>query len=149
MSYTHGQGLILELLLEMDEFTTLNAGIQRRGWRLFPTGNSPYYAILRRGPSSFDYDSLGRGSVQISHRTVIELWQQWVNVTETTELIDDLADAIVEHLEQYPTLGDDDNISVAFPAGTSDTQWIIPEGQTEPAWARLEVYVDWQEERII
>lgn len=147
MSYATGEGLILKKLRLMPEFGASNSGRQGEGWRLLSTGNSTYYAVLRPGAFTSDYDSLGRLHVVTQWRTVIELWLRWTNESMTTETLQTLMDSVIEHLEKHPFLDDDHRLE-AMPSGGGEMQ----ERQREtggPLWAVWEVFIDWQEERDI
>lgn len=148
MSYRHGAGLVLDLLLEMPEFSESNAGRQFEGWRLLTSGNSNYYAVLRPGLFSNDYDAFGHSHVTTQRRVVVELWELWNAESETTAVLEDLTDAVVEHLERYPRLGDPANIAEAYITGGNDMEERVLTGQGS-RWAVWEIYCDWQDERDI
>ena len=147
MSYAAGEALILSKLREMAQFNENNSGLQGEGWRLLATGKSRYYAVLRPGAFTNEYDGVGRTHVTTQWRTVIELWLQWTNTSVTTTDLQNLMDNTIRHLERFPFL-DDDETMYAEPSSGGEMQerQRIENG---PLWAVWEVYCDWQEERNI
>lgn len=148
MSYRHGAGLILDLLTDMPEFSDQNAGRQFEGWRLLATGNSTYYAVIRPGAWTNEVDGMEHSHAVTQRRAVIELWELWNAESETTAVLEDLADAVLEHLERYPRLGDPANIAEAYITGGGDMEERILTGNGS-RWAVWEIYCDWQDERDI
>ena len=145
MSYANGEALILGLLRGMDEFDALNSSRQR--WKVLNSGASDHYAIVRPGPFSNEPAALGQ-TASTSWRTVIEVWQRWLDDGETTIALQELTQAVIEHFDGYPTLADTTgSVVMGYVSGGGEMQerW---QTQNGPSWAVWEVYVDWQEERI-
>lgn len=145
--YQYGEERLLDLLLDMPEFSRKNAGRQLAGWRLLSSGNSTYYAVLRPGAFANDYDGMGRSHVVSTYRTVIELWEAWTSASETTAVLEGVTDAVIAHIERYPRLGDPARIAWAVPVGGSEMQ--EREMSNGSLWAVWEVNVDWETERNI
>lgn len=142
MSYAAGEERIAELLRAMRQFDRANVG--RGDWKPLNSGASDHYAILKPGAWTNSADGLN-GEALTEYRTIIELWQRWVDDSPTVQALEALTQAVVEHLERYPSL--DEMCLMARVAGGSDVQqrWLKEGG---PVWAVQEVYLDWQEERF-
>jgi hypothetical protein len=145
MSYATGEALILTLLRRMEGFDDQNSSRQR--WKVLNSGASDHYAIVRPGPFTNEPEALGE-TMSTSWRTVIELWQRWLDDGETTIALQNLMQGVLEHFDGYPRLGDTTgSVVMGYISGGGEMQerWLTQAG---PSWAVWEVYVDWQEERI-
>ena len=144
MSYPDGEAAILTLIQAMPEFDRRNAA--RADWKPLNSGASDHYVILKPGAWLNAADSLGGESAVTTWRTIIEVWQRWVDDGPTAVALQVLAQKVIEHLERYPSLGGEGLL--AWVAGGSEMQqrWLKEGG---PMWAVWEVYIDWQEERFI
>ena len=144
MSYPTGEAKLLALIQGMAEFDRRNSA--RADWKLLNSGASDHYAILKPGPFINSSESLGSGSAVTTWRTIVEMWQRWLDDGPTVLALEALVGAVIERLERFPSLE-----GVALMAGVSgggemQQRWLKEGG---PGWAVQEVYVDWQEERFI
>lgn len=144
MSYPTGEGMVLTLLQGMDDFDRRNTA--RADWKPLNSGASDHYAVLKPGPFANVPETLGAGSAVTTWRTVVEVWQRWVDDGPTVEALEALVGAVIEHLEQYPSLNGA-ALTAQVTGGSEMQQRWLKEGG--PMWAVQEVYVDWQEERFI
>ncbi len=144
MSYGDGEALILARIRLMAQFDPQNSS--RAKWGILNSGAAAQYAILRAAPFTNDYDGLGHGHVRTSWRTVVELWQRWVDDGPTAVALQTLAQATLEHLERYPSLAGEGLLAWVSGGGEMQQRWLKEGG---PVWAVWEVYIDWQEERFI
>ena len=144
MSYGSGEAAILELLRDMTAFDAANTS--RADWKPLNSGASDHYAVLRPGEWYNSIEAIGHGAAVTTWRTVVEVWQRWLDDSPTALALQDLTTAVIEHIEAYPSL--DGAVALAWVAGGGDMQerWLRSGG---PAWAVWEVYIDWQEERFI
>lgn len=143
MNYPHGEALIATLLDGMTEFAT--GTVTRQKWAVLNSGRAAQYAVLRPGAFSLGADGLGL-SAGAQWRTVVELWQRWLDDGATTVALQELTMKVIDRLQQYPTLGDTTGRVVwAFVTGGGEMleRWVTDRG---PSWAVWEVYVDWREE---
>ncbi len=144
MSYPDGEAAILALLQSMPEFDRRNTA--RADWKPLNSGASDHYAILKAGAFVNAPESLGGGSSVTTWRTVVELWQRWVDDGPTAVALQTLAQATLEHLERYPSLAGEGLLAWVSGGGEMQQRWLKEGG---PVWAVWEVYIDWQEERFI
>ena len=145
MTYAAGEALVLALLRGMSEFDTANSSRQK--WKVLNSGASDHYAIVRPGPFSNEPSGLGE-TASTDWRTVIEVWQRWLDDGETTIALQELVQAVIERFDDYPTLNDTTgSVVMGYVSGGGEMQerWLTQNG---PSWAVWEVYVDWKEERI-
>ena len=144
MSYSDGEARILALIQGMAEFDRRNTA--RGDWKPLNSGASNRYAIVKPGMFSNASETLAAGSAVTTWRTIVEVWQRWVDDGPTVTALEGLVGRVVEHLERYPSL--DGAALMAWVAGGGEMQqrWLKEGG---PMWAVQEVYLDWQEERFI
>lgn len=143
MSYAAGEASVLTLLREMPAFDRANSA--RCDWKPLNSGQSDHYAILKPGAFANQSEAIGAGAAVTTWRTIIEVWQRWLDDGPTAIALEELVTAVIEHVERYPALGG--AALLAWVAGGSDMQqrWLNEGG---PMWAVWEVWVDWQEERF-
>lgn len=149
MSYSDGEAAILTLIRAMPQFDDKNA--VRDKWRVLTSGAAADYVVLRPGETqeAFDYAiGLGRARVLRSWRTVVEVWTRYIDDGDTAVRLQVLTQAVIDHLERYPTLNGLAGVTNARPVGVSNMleRWTEQDG---PSWAVWEVYFDWQEEASI
>ena len=101
MSYPAGEAVVLTLLQAMSEFDRRNTA--RGDWKPLNSGGSDHYAIIRPGPFANEATALGGASVT-AWRTIIEVWQRWVDDAPTVLALEGLVSAVIDHLERYPGL---------------------------------------------
>lgn len=144
MSYADGEAKVLTLLQGMDDFDRRNSA--RGNWKPLNSGASDHYAIVKPGPFAVAPETLGGGTSVTTWRTLVEVWQRWVDDGPTVVALEALVGAVIAHLERYPSL--DGAALFAWVAGGGEMQqrWLKEGG---PMWAVQEVYVDWQEERFV
>lgn len=142
MSYVAGETQVVALLQAMPQFGRAN--VARADWKALNSGASDHYAIAKPGPWTNSADGLN-GEALTEYRTVIELWQRWVDDSPTVQALEALTQAVVEHLERYPSLAGA-SLMAGIAGGSEVQQRWLKEGG--PLWAVQEVYLDWQEERF-
>lgn len=144
MSYSDGEAAILTLIQAMPEFDRRNA--TRADWKPLNSGASDHYAILKPGLWTNAPEALGGGSVLTTWRTIVEVWQRWVDDGPTAQALQTLVGRLIDKLDGYPSL--DGAALFAWVAGGGEMQqrWLREGG---PQWAVWEVYIDWQEERFV
>ena len=142
MSYPAGEAVVLTLLQAMSEFDRRNTA--RGDWKPLNSGGSDHYAIIRPGPFANKATALGGASVT-AWRTIIEVWQRWVDDAPTVLALEGLVSAVIDHLERYPGLDGLALIAGVTGGGEMQQRWLREGG---PGWAVQEIYYDWQEERF-
>ena len=117
-------------------------------WKVLNSGNSDHYAIIRPGPATRTASALT--AKQNTYRTVIEVWQRYVDDGTTLTALLDWVDVIVARLDSYRKLADttgelrDANVTAL---GDVTEQW--REKGNGPSWLRREIVVEWVEEEVI
>lgn len=144
MSYPDGEAQLLVLIQGMAEFDRRNTA--RGDWKPLNSGASDHYAIVKPGPFANVSETLGAGSAVTTWRTIVEVWQRWVDDGPTVTALEVLVGAVVEHLERYPSLDGATLMAQVAGGGEMQQRWLKEGG---PMWAVQEVYIDWQEERFI
>ena len=142
MSYSTGEAALLAIIQAMPQFARLNA--VRADWKPLNSGASGHYAVLKPGIFANAPQTLGDGATATQWRTIVEIWQRWVDDGPTVIALEELVQDVIEQVERYPSL--DGTALMAWVAGGGEMQqrWLKEGG---PMWAVWEVYVDWQEER--
>lgn len=144
MSYPTGEAAVLTLLQAMPEFDRRNAA--RADWKPLNSGASDHYAILKPGAFTNAQESIGGEAAVTTWRTIIEVWQRWVDDGPTAVALQGLTQKVIEHIERYPSLGGEGLLAWVAGGGEMQQRWTKEGG---PMWAVWEVYIDWQEERFI
>lgn len=144
MSYSDGEAAILALLQAMPQFDRRNTA--RGDWKPLNSGQSDHYAILKPGIWANAQEALGGGAAVTTWRTIIEVWQRWVDDGPTALALQALVAEVVDQLERYPALSGAALLAWVAGGGEMQQRWLKEGG---PMWAVWEVYIDWQEERII
>lgn len=144
MSYLTGEAALLALIQAMPEFDRRNAA--RADWKPLSSGASDHYAVLKPGLFTNAQESIGAEATVTTWRTIVEVWQRWVDDGPTAIALQELAQRVIEHLEGYPSLGGAALLAWVAGGGEMQQRWTKEGG---PMWAVWEVYVDWQEERFI
>lgn len=144
MSYWAGEARLAELIQGAAGFDRRN--VTRGDWKPLNSGKSDHYAVLKAGPFTNTADAIGNGAAVTTWRTVIEVWQRWIDDSPTVQSLQVHVQTIIEHLERYPSLGTAGVYAWVSGGGDMQQRWLKDGG---PMWAVWEVYVDWQEERFI
>ena len=144
MSYPTGEAKILELVQGMAAFDRRNSA--RADWKPLNSGMSDHYVVLKPGGFSNMPETLGAGSSTTTWRTVVEVWQRWVDDAPTVAALEELTQGVIEHLERYPSLDGAALLAWVAGGGEMSQRWLKEGG---PMWAVWEVFIDWQEERFV
>lgn len=144
MSYSTGEAQIAELIQGATGFDRRN--VARGDWKPLNSGRSDHYAIIRPGPFVNAPDTIGNGAAVTTWRTVVEVWQRWVDDAPTAQSLQAHVQTVIEHLERYPSLDAAGLYAWISGGGEMQERWLKEGG---PMWAVWEVYLDWQEERFI
>ena len=145
MSYSTGEAIVLAILRNMERYNWQNTS--RGDWKLLNSGVSETYAIIKPGFFSNAWESIGDGGLVLTTwRTIIEVWQRWVDDGPTITALEERVSEVIQKFDGYPTL--DGTALIAFASGGGEMQqrWVKDGG---PVWAVQEIYFDWQEEREI
>lgn len=147
MTYSDGEALILTRLRVMEQFDAGNSA--RAKWGILNSGAAAQYAILRPAPFENDYDSMDHAHVRTRWRTVIELWQRYVDDGTSAIALQELLQDTLEYLEGDPDFGGTEGAVYGYPAGGGDMLEVWQRNGDGPSWLKWELYVDWYEERAI
>ena len=146
MTESAGMTLIAALVNGLSNFTSTGStpNITIADWSVLNKGFSNHYAILRPGPTERPRISMRMRDTQ--YRTIIEVWQQYVNDGTTVVSVIGNADAIAAQIDKYRKLGDTGGtIRESDVSGFGEVRtW--PADANTPTWLVREVYVDWKEE---
>lgn len=143
MAYSDGEALFLTRLRAMSQFTTHNSS--RGKWGILNTGEAKQYAVLKAGTRA-RVKSIK--TVQETHRTIIQLWQRYIDDgTSYTDLMT-LVDAVVAELDKYRTMGDTGDTVVK--ANIVEVGEVATSPSPEaPYWLIVEVVGEWVEHHEI
>jgi hypothetical protein len=143
MSYTAGEALALTQVRAATGFSSTNTS--RGNWSIRNSGGSDHYAILRQGEFTRAFETF---RIDTAHwRTVIEVWQQYVDDgTSYTNLLTHVAN-LIARLDQYRKLADTTGtIQDANLTGGSAVMEIMGRSGDGPFWLKQDLYLDWSEE---
>jgi hypothetical protein len=146
MSYSAGEALWLTRLRALSQFNTSNSTRGKFGIR--NSGKSDHYAILVPGP--WDRTYIGMNTRMDTFRTIIQLWQRYIDDGTTMTDLEALVDAVLAELDTYPRIGDTTgNIIDAAIVEVRELQMILAEPGGGPAWLLVELVGEWHEQTAV
>ena len=145
MGYNDGEILIANTLLELDEYNPRN--VARADWLVLNSGNSPQYAIVRKGTTTYTRQGLGATSEHATHQTIIELWRHLRDSDDGVKL-QAQQDRVKLHLQGKPFLGTGGtSVTVrdfyVVNTGPINLRWMSDGG---PKWLQVEITTQWAEQ---
>lgn len=145
MAYADGEALFLTRLQAMTQFHEHNSA--RGKWGILNSGESTQYAVLKPGART-RVKSIK--TVQETHRTIIQLWQRYVDDGTSLTNLEALVDAVVAELDKYRTMSDTGNTVVkANIIEVGEVLLSPPPGADGPLFIYCELVGEWVEHHEI
>ena len=140
MSYKDGEDLVIARVRACTGFGRHN--VSQADWKVLNSGKSDHYAIVRPGGFEIEWSTLRQYTAH--YNTVIEVWQRYIDDTQTATNLYALVNNILALLS-YWKLGDTGTSiqdSTITGAETVEEMWNESGG---PSWLRWSINVQWDE----
>lgn len=150
MNYKAGELLAAQIVEGVQGFGSGNVGRGSK-WKLLNSGNSDFYAVLRRGQWAESFFTVSEKAQNF--RTVIEVLQRVKdNLDDRYDELLEHADAVISCIDKYRRLGNtsaDDVLRDANITGGDEVKEIwLDQGRTL-AWIKVDIYLDWIGEKHV
>lgn len=143
MTYLAGEALWLTRLQGMSQFDADNSS--RGKWGMLNSGASDHYAILK--PGANNRDKLGSNTRRDQYRTIIQLWQRYVDDGTSLTNLETLVDNVLAELDTYWKMGD--STGGVIRANIVEVREYVQIPGDAPKWILAELVGEWHEQTSI
>lgn len=145
MSYPDGEALILTALQLHANYSSNNTS--RGDWKILNSGNDARYVVLRMGIGNNAPHAMS--SVLTTWTTQLMLYRSYTDDGTTAIALQGDMQTVLEHMEQYESLGDAENTVVDAQITNISEMQEVQMFENGPVYLRTIIDMVWQEQRNV